>query len=45
MFLGVALLLHPSTVTDILGTVVVLIMFLVQKRMTGKGSQAVSAES
>ena len=45
MFLGVALLLHPSTVTDILGTVVVLIMFLVHKRMTGKGSQAVSAES
>lgn len=45
MFLGVVLLLHPSTATDILGTVVVLLMLLIQKRMTGKGPQTASAES
>lgn len=31
MFAGVALLMHPATITDVLGTIVVIIMYFIQK--------------
>lgn len=45
MFLGVALLMHPSTVTDILGSAVVVAMFLIQRYSAKNGPQTVSAGS
>lgn len=42
MFLGVALLMHPSTVTDILGSVVVVAMFLIQRYSAKNGPSTAS---
>ena len=43
IFIGVALLMHPGTVTDILGTAIVIVMYFIQRKEFKKSTPPAAA--